>query len=311
MKPNTEHYKDESDIKPVKTKRWRRFLIVCLAAITVLFLILLTSIISLRCVNPPFTSFTLRENWEELGSERYNLRDWWIPRDELPHHLKWAVIASEDQNFHNHRGFDFESIQEAIDERREGVRHRGASTISQQVAKNLFLWPGTSYLRKAIEAGITILVEIFWSKDRILEIYLNIAEFGPGVFGVGKAADEYFGISPADLKPDMSARLAAVLSSPKRMRVEPPSPYTQVRSEWILRQMTHLTGISYLPPIADEPEDEPDPLPPGFEFFFNFNFDIDTLDPQEALEPLPLDFYFEPENDTLTVEEDADTLYRE
>jgi monofunctional glycosyltransferase len=309
MESDTHYNFKKLDQKPHRLTWWQRFLIMFLTIVAGLFLVLLISIISLRWIDPPFTAFTFREDWQNLGAERYNLRDLWVPREELPHHLKWAVIASEDQNFHNHRGFDFESIQEAIDERREGVRHRGASTISQQVAKNLFLWPGTSYLRKAIEAGITIVIEIFWSKDRILEIYLNIAEFGPGVFGVGKAADQYFRVPPADLKPDMSARLAAVLSSPKRMRVEPPSPYTQVRSEWILRQMTHLTGISYLPPIADEPEDEPDPLPPGFEFFFNF--DIDTLEPQEALEPLPLDFYFEPENDTLTVEEDADTLYRE
>jgi monofunctional glycosyltransferase len=309
MESDTHYNFEELDQKPHRLTWWQRFLIMLLTIVAGLFLVLLISIISLRWINPPFTAFTLREDWQNLGAERYNLRDLWVPREELPHHLKWAAIASEDQNFHNHRGFDFESIQEAIDERREGVRRRGASTISQQVAKNLFLWPGTSYLRKALEAGITILIEIFWSKDRILEIYLNIAEFGPGVFGVGKAAEEYFGIPPADLKPDMSARLAAVLSSPKRMRVEPPSPYTQVRSEWILRQMTHLTGISYLPPVADDPEDEPDPLPPGFEFFFNF--DLDTLKPQEALEPLPLDFYFEPENDTLTVEEDADTLYRE
>ena len=272
-------------------------------------MILLISIICLRWINPPFTAFTLREDWQNLGAERYNLHEWWTQRDELPHHLKWAVIASEDQNFHHHRGFDIESIREALDERREGVRQRGASTISQQVAKNLYLWPGESFVRKGIEAGITVLIEVFWPKERILEVYLNIAEFGPGVFGVGKAADKFFGTTPDRLEPGMSARLAAVLPSPKRMRVEPPSPYAKERSQWILRQMTHLTGISYLPPIADEPEDDPDPLPPGFEFFFDF--DLDTLEPPEELEPLDLDFLFDTEIDTLTVEEEMDTLYRE
>ncbi len=309
MRSETEYNFEEHVEKPDRKNGWRRALIISLAVVVGLFLILLISIIALRWVDPSVTSFSLREDWQELGTERYNLRDWWVSQAELPDHLKWAVIASEDQNFQQHWGFDVESIQEALEERRERVRHRGASTISQQVAKNLYLWPGESFVRKGIEAGITILIELFWPKDRILEVYLNIAEFGPGIFGVGKAADIYFGLSPAQLEPDMSARLAAVLPSPKRMRVEPPSPYTQQRSGWILRQMTHLTGISYLPPVAEEPEDDPDPLPPGFEFYFDL--DIDTLEPEEALDPLPLDFYFEPESDTLTVEEEVDTLYRE
>lgn len=277
----------EHDEKPHRIRWWRRVVLIFIATVGGLFLVLLISIIALRWVNPPFTSFTLREDWEEIGTERYNLRDWWIPRDELPHHLKWAVIASEDQNFHQHRGFDVESIRDALDERREGVSRRGASTISQQVAKNLYLWPGESFVRKGIEAGITILIELFWPKDRVLEVYLNIAEFGPGIFGAGKAIDEFFGISPGQLEPDMSARLAVVLPSPKRIRVQPPTPYTQERSQWILRQMTHLTGIPYLPPAAAEPEEDPDPLPSD------------------------LDFLFDTDIDTLNIPEDADTLYRE
>jgi len=303
----TESNFEEPVEKPDRKNWWWRGLIISLTVAAGLFIILLISIISLRWVNPPFTSFTLRENWQELGTERYNLRDRWIPRDELPHHLKWAVIASEDQNFQDHRGFDIESIQEAIEERREGVRRRGASTISQQVAKNLFLWPGESYLRKGMEAGITVLIELFWSKDRILEVYLNIAEFGPGIFGVGKASETFFGISPAQLEPDMSARLAAVLPSPKRMRVEPPSPYAQERSQWILRQMTHLTGISYVPPPDTEPVEDPDPFPlePYFEL------DLDFLEPGDTLEPLDLDFdlEYDLEIDTLDIQDDRDTLY--
>ncbi len=307
MNPETEHNFEKPVDKPSRIISWHRILIICLAVITGLFLLLLISIISIRWVNPPFTSFTLREDWQELGVERYNLREWWTSRDELPDHLKWAVIASEDQNFQDHRGFDIESIQEAFEERREGVRRRGASTISQQVAKNLFLWPGDSYLRKGIEAGITVLIELFWSKDRILEMYLNIAEFGPGIFGAGKASETFFGISPAQLEPDMSARLAAVLPSPKRMRVEPPTPYTQERSSWILRQMTHLTGISYVPPPDTEPEEDHDPLP--LEFYFEL--DLDFLKPGDTLEPLDLDFdlEYDLEIDTLDIQDDRDTLY--
>lgn len=210
-------------------------------------LLLLCSILllSLRWIDPPFTAFTLQEDWQELEAERYNLRGWWVPRNELPEHLKWAVIAGEDQRFYEHRGFDLESIQDAFQERRESGRVRGASTISQQVAKNLFLWPSRSWFRKAIEAGLTVLIEFFWPKERILEVYLNTAEFGPGLFGVGKASHDLFNRSAAELAPDMSARLAAVLPSPRRMRVEPPSPYTIERSGWILRQIAQLTGQSH------------------------------------------------------------------
>lgn len=157
----------------------------------------------------------------------------------------WAVVAAEDQLFFEHSGFDLESIEEAWDERRQGKRIRGASTISQQVAKNLFLSPAQSFFRKGIEAGITVLIELFWTKERIIEVYLNIAEFGPGIFGIGKASEVYFGRPAPELTPEMSARFAAVLPSPKRMRVNPPSPYTQERSRWILRQMNQLTGKTY------------------------------------------------------------------
>lgn len=209
-----------------------------------LFLMLSGSILSLRWINPPVTAFVLQENWQGLGLDRYNIRDAWVGQGDLPDHLQWAVVASEDQRFWHHRGFDVEAIQEALEERREGTRKRGASTISQQVAKNLYLWPAQSFIRKGIEAGITVLIELFWPKERILEVYLNIAEFGPGVFGVGKAAESFFGMDASQLVPEQSARLAAVLPSPKRMRVEPPSPYTLERSRWILRQMQLLRGRS-------------------------------------------------------------------
>lgn len=222
-----------------------------------IILLLMGTILALRWINPPATSFTIQENWDELESERYSLREHWVPADEIPVHMKWAVIASEDQLFLEHWGFDLESIQEALDEHRQGERTRGASTISQQVTKNLFLTPAETYFRKGIEAGITVLIELFWPKERIIEMYLNIAEFGPGVYGIGKASQTFFEVPASSIDPKMATQLAAVLPSPKRMRVNPPSPYTEERSYWILRQMTHLSGIAYhQPPENIEGPDE-------------------------------------------------------
>lgn len=234
----------------------RKFVIRAFIAVFVLppiFLFLI--VLLLRWFNPPATSFTLREDWASLQQERYNLRDWWVQADEIPVHAKWAVVASEDQLFWEHRGFDVESIREAWEDHRDGRRTRGASTITQQVAKNLFLSPAHSFFRKGVEAGITVFIELLWPKERIMEVYLNIAEFGPGIFGVGKAADHFWGTTAASLNPDRAARLAAVLPSPKRMRAEPPSPYAYERSRWILRQMTQLSGTRYIEP------DPADPIP--------------------------------------------------
>ena len=233
---------------------------VFVAAIAVPILILLVSVIALRWVDPSATSFTLREEWKGLEMERYNLRDYWVSSDDIPDHLKWAVVASEDQLFWDHRGFDVESIREAWDDRQEGRRSRGASSISQQVAKNMFLSPSQSLIRKGIEAGITVLIEFFWTKERIIEVYLNIAEFGPGIFGVGKASELFWNIPVSQIDADKAARLAAVLPSPKRMRVEPPSPYAYERSRWILRQMTQLTGIRYTGPITRDSDEINDPV---------------------------------------------------
>jgi len=256
-------FKDDSTLqaKPFY-KRPRFYGIAVLSTLLGLFLLLITSIIVLRWVNPPSTSFMLQQDWESLQTDRYSLRDHWVEYEDMPNHSAWAVVASEDQLFWGHNGFDFESIHEAWDDRQEGIRSRGASSITQQVAKNLYLWPAESFVRKGVEAGITVMIEVFWPKERIIEVYLNIAEFGPGVFGIGKASDQFFGLQASQIEPDMSARLAAVLPNPKRMRVNPPSPFAKERSRWILQQMTHLSGIAYVPvdptiqsEHASEPED--------------------------------------------------------
>ncbi len=201
----------------------------------------------LRWIDPPFTAFTLQENWEQLGKERYNLRQSWVPDKQLPGHLKLAVIASEDQRFREHWGLDLQAIEEAIEENKKRDRVRGASTITQQVAKNLFLSPSQTYFRKAVEAGIAVLIEFFWTKDRILEVYLNIAEFGPGMFGVGVATEFYYGKPPVELTPEQSAKMATVLPNPKLIEPHPASDYVAQRSQWILRNMQQLSGVRYLP----------------------------------------------------------------
>jgi monofunctional biosynthetic peptidoglycan transglycosylase len=231
-----------------KPKKKKYFILALFLIFVVPFIVLISLVVALIWINPFATSFTLREDWDTLNKESYSLRTYWVPYDEIPESMKWAVIAAEDQLFWEHHGFDVESIQEAWDERQEGTRSRGASTISQQVVKNLFLSPSTSFVRKGIEAGITVIVELFWTKDRILEMYLNIAEFGPGIFGIGNAAEVYWNISATKLNADKASRLAAVLPSPKRMKVEPPSPYAYSRSRWILRQINQLTGRSYIQP---------------------------------------------------------------
>lgn len=239
-----------------------------------LFLLILT-ILLLRWVNPSFTSFTLQADWDQLERESYNLRTEWVHQEEIPEHMIWAVVAAEDQLFFEHFGFDIESIQEAWQERQQGEGTRGASTISQQVAKNLFLSPAQSFFRKGVEAGITLIIELLWPKDRIIEVYLNIAEFGPGLFGIGKASEVYFNRPASQLTPEMAARFAAVLPSPKRMRVNPPSPYVQERSRWILRQMNQLTGKTFYRFENDsEPSDEEPEMPPDSNLQ---NFQPDTV----------------------------------
>ena len=154
------------------------------------------------------------------------------------------MIAAEDQNFPTHRGFDVESIQKAIDAAERGRRLRGASTISQQVAKNLFLWSGRSFVRKGLEAYFTVLIELTWPKRRILEVYLNVAELGDGVFGVEAASQRFFKKPAAKLGPSEAALLAAVLPNPIRFRANRPSAYVEERRAWILQQMDQLGGVA-------------------------------------------------------------------
>ncbi|MGD8971134.1 MAG: monofunctional biosynthetic peptidoglycan transglycosylase [Desulfobacterales bacterium] len=204
-------------------------------------------VVVLRWVPPPTTAFMLQKfiqaRWKGLKDYETHYR--WTGWRTISPHAAQAVIAAEDQKFPVHWGFDPQSIADAWKERLKGERIRGASTITQQVAKNLFLWPGKSFVRKGIEAYFTVLIETTWSKRRILEVYLNIAEFGRGVFGIAAASETFYKKSPDRLTRTQSALLAAALPNPRQLRVDRPSPYMRARAGWILKQMKQINPPAF------------------------------------------------------------------
>ncbi len=204
-------------------------------------------ILLLRFAPPPTSAFMVKrqiEGWFDQGKSS-RIQQQWVSWGGISPHMALAVVAAEDQKFPHHWGFDFESIAEALEERRTRGRVRGASTITQQTAKNLFLWEGQSYVRKGLEAWFTVLMETLWPKRRILEMYLNVAEFGDGIYGVHAAAAVFFDKHPSRLTRNEAALLAAVLPHPKRSQVKSPSRYILRRAVQIERQMNNLGG-SYL-----------------------------------------------------------------
>jgi monofunctional glycosyltransferase len=186
------------------------------------------------------------------GDRSYRTRYAWVALEHISPNAALAVVASEDQQFPFNIGFDFRSIREAVRASERGKRLRGASTITQQVAKNLFLWSGRSFVRKGLEAWFTVLIDAFWPKERILEVYLNIVEFGRGLYGVQAAAQAYFHEPAARLTREEAALLAAVLPNPHRLHVDRPSRYVLARRDWILGQMRRLGGSTYLRSVEPE-----------------------------------------------------------
>jgi len=195
-----------------------------------------------RYLPVPITTFMLFRHIEDYqqGKDFIPIEHDWVNAKEISKNAFAAVIAAEDQTFYQHHGYDKESILLAIETWLDGGRLRGASTISQQVAKNLFLIPARSLWRKGFEAWFTLLVETFWSKDRILEVYLNSIEFGEHLFGIKAASQHYFGISPMQLSRKQSALLATSLPNPIIFNIVKPSAYMLQRQDWIMRQMTNL-----------------------------------------------------------------------
>ena len=219
--------------------RWGRLVVAAVLAWVALTVLL---VLPWRWIPPPTTAFMLRERIVGEGTPHHQ----WVRWDDISPHLPIAAVAAEDQKFPGHFGFDFDSIADAMEEKRRGGRLRGASTISQQVAKNLYLWPGQNLVRKGLEAYFTVAIELMWPKRRILEVYLNVAEFGPGVFGVLAASRHAFLREPGDLTPRQAATLVAVLPSPKRMSAARPSEYVMRRAREIQEAVAQLGGAGYL-----------------------------------------------------------------
>lgn len=204
----------------------------------ILFVAQLVYIIILRWVDPPITIIQL-SSW----IEGYGLSRDYVAWDEISDNMKLAVMASEDQLFPVHNGFDWKSIEKAISHnQKKPTRIRGASTISQQVAKNVFLWNGRSWFRKGLEVYFTFMIELVWGKERILEVYLNVAETGKGVFGVEKAARTYFKKSAKKLAMSEAAQIAAALPNPKKYTIKPVSRAIQRRAPWVQQQMNNIAG---------------------------------------------------------------------
>lgn len=206
------------------------------------------SVLLLKWFNPPTTSFILQRHMEAYWNDNsdFKIKYDWASWDQISPYVKVAAITSEDQRYAEHWGLDLNAIEKAIDEHRKGESLRGASTITQQTAKNLFLWPGQSFIRKGIEAYFALLMEALLSKKRILEIYLNIAEFGNGVYGVKAAAQTYFNTHPDNLNMMQSALMVTALPSPRRYNLADPSPYMISRRNWILQYMFYLGNTEYL-----------------------------------------------------------------
>jgi monofunctional biosynthetic peptidoglycan transglycosylase len=220
-----------------------------LAALLALLALPALAVLALRWLPPPVTAYMLESPVKPV---RYR----WVPARDIAESARQAVVASEDQTFWRHHGFDLAAIRRAEAYNRNPRHHRrGASTISQQTARNLFLWAGGGYFRKGLEALLTVLIESTWSKQRILEVYLNVAEFGPGIYGVEAAAQGFFNKPAARLSLPEAARLAAVLPDPRRWSARNPGPYVQARAAWIMGQVANGAAS----PAAEEPDAPTDP----------------------------------------------------
>ncbi len=229
--------------RPTLTTSWWRWGLRLAVPLTLLLMI---PVAVLRFVNPPTSSFMLQRRWQTRAQKRIVLQHRWVPLSKVSKNMQLALVAAEDQHFFTHHGFDFDSMLDAVSAKNQ-KRVRGASTLTQQVAKNLFLWPGHSYLRKAIEALYTVVIELCWPKSRILEMHLNLAEYGDGVYGIEAASRFHFHKTAAELTLSESSALAAVLPSPKKRSAGALSERASERAAWIEAQAIQL-GFDWLKP---------------------------------------------------------------
>jgi monofunctional biosynthetic peptidoglycan transglycosylase len=204
-------------------------------------------VILYRFVPVPITPLMVIRLFEQAVDPDKDMRLYkdWEPIENISRHAPQAVVAAEDQKFLDHQGFDLEAMKKAWENNKKGKRIKGASTITQQTVKNVFLWPSRSYIRKGLEAYFTVLVELIWTKERILEVYLNVIEMGDGIYGIEAAAQTFFKKPAAKLTRGQAALIAAVLPNPRRWNPAKPTAYIQGRQTWILRQMNNLEPIGF------------------------------------------------------------------
>lgn len=248
-RPAKRKAKVSSSPHPVKTWAWRLFKYSVVAGVLFVVLSFLWVGIYTR-VNPPGTLLMMTRFYSEGVRTHYD----WCDLEAMTQEMPLAVLAAEDQRFPTHKGFDLKEIEAAIEARNAGGRLRGASTLSQQTAKNVFLWGGRSWIRKGLEVYFTLAIEVVWGKERILEVYLNVAEMGEGIYGVKAAAKQYYDKTPDALTREECAALAAVLPSPRTRSPIHPNAKVVQRKAWILKHMHNLGGVKYLEKIGVEVE---------------------------------------------------------
>ncbi|MEK6615952.1 MAG: monofunctional biosynthetic peptidoglycan transglycosylase [Bacteroidota bacterium] len=221
-------------------KLWRIFLKICL----LFFILSIASVLLFRWIPIPVTPLMLIRCVEQMvdAQREVKLKKNWVSLEEISPHLQLAVVCSEDQNFLEHHGFDFDAIEKAVEHNKNHKRKRGASTISQQTAKNVFLYDGRNWIRKGFEVYFTFLSELFWNKEQIMEVYLNVIEFGDGIYGAEAASQQFFHTSAKKLTREQAALLAAVLPSPRKFSAKNSTAYVRNRQQWILRQMENWGG---------------------------------------------------------------------
>ena len=224
-------------------KRFFKFIFKCVIRLLVLSIVL---VMIFKWAPVPITPLMVIRSIEHSGNDKnHSWKHDWISIDKISENMQLAVICSEDQNFIFHHGFDLDAIKKAMENNQKNRRIKGASTISQQTAKNVFLWPQRSWLRKGLEAYFTFLIELMWSKERIMEVYLNSIEMGNGVYGIEAASQYWFKKSASRLSKQEAAAIAAILPNPRTYRANPASSYIQSRKEWIVQQMYFYGPLDY------------------------------------------------------------------
>jgi monofunctional biosynthetic peptidoglycan transglycosylase len=223
-------------------KRFFRFLFKTLFW---LFVFSIVIVIVFKWAPVPITPLMVIKNMEQTDANKSGWEHDWIPIEEISSNLQLAVICSEDQNFLKHHGFDVKAIEKAYESNKKGKRLKGASSISQQTVKNVFLWPQRSWLRKGLETYFTFLIELIWSKERIIEVYLNSIEMGPGIYGAEAASQYWFKKPASKLTKYEASAIAAILPNPLKYRANPATLYIEGRKEWITKQMNYFGPLNY------------------------------------------------------------------